>query len=142
MSQENVERSYRVFDAFNRGDVEAARALLDEDVEVISRLVPIGEGRYRGHDGFLRWQQNLRDVFPDWHAEPVEVHDVGDFTMGLVRIRGHGDESGAPVDQVIWQVGEWRNGKLVRLSSHDSEAEALEAAGLSEQDAHADSPPD
>ena len=35
MSQENVERSYRVIDAFNRGDVEAARSLLDEDVEVI-----------------------------------------------------------------------------------------------------------
>jgi ketosteroid isomerase-like protein len=139
MSQENVERSYRVIDAFNRGDVEAARSLLDEDVEVISRLAPMGEGRYRGHDGFLRWQQNLRDVFPDWHTEFVEVRDVGDFTMGLVRMRGHGDESGAPVDQVIWQVGEWREGKLVRLSSHDSEAEALEAVGLSEQDAHADS---
>jgi ketosteroid isomerase-like protein len=139
MSQENVERSYRVIDAFNRGDVEAALALLDEDVEVVSRLAPMGEGRYRGHDGFLRWRQNLRDVFPDWHAELVEVRDVGDFTMGLVRIRGHGDESGAPVDQVIWQVGEWRDGKLVRFSSHDSEAEALEAAGLSEQDAHPDS---
>ncbi len=132
MSQQNVELSNRVLDAFNRGDVEAARSLLDEDVEIISRLAPMGEGRYRGHDGFLRWQQNLRDVFPDWHGEFVEVRDVGDFTMGLVRLRGHGGESGAPVDQVIWQVGEWRDGKLVRLSSHDSEAEALEAVGQSE----------
>jgi ketosteroid isomerase-like protein len=131
MSQENVERSYRVLDAFNRGDVEAALALLDEDVEVISRLAPIGEGRYRGHDGFLRWEQNLHDVFPDWHGEFLEVRALGDFTMAAVRVRGHGGESGVPVDQVIWQVGEWRNGKLVRLSSHDSEAEALEAAGLS-----------
>jgi len=142
MSQENVELTHRATDALNRRDLDAYLALMDEDVEVISRLAPMGEGRYRGHDGFLRWQQNLRDVFPDWHAELVEARDVGDFTMGLVRIRGHGDESGAPVDQVIWQVGEWRDGKLVRLSSHDSEAEALEAAGLSEQDAHADSPPD
>ena len=61
--------------------------------------------------------------------------------MGPVRIRGHGGGSGAPVDQVIWQVAEWHNGKLVRLSSHDSEAEALEAVGLSEQDAHADPQP-
>ena len=139
MSQENVERSYRILDAFNRGNVEAALALLDEDVEVVSRLAPIGEGRYHGHDGFHRWRQNLRDVFPDWHGEFVDVYDLGDFTMAPVRIRGHGGGSGAPVDQVIWQVGEWREGKLVRLSSHDSEAEALEAVGLSKQDAHADS---
>ena len=68
MSQENVERSYRVLDAFNRGNVEAVLALLDEDVEVVSRLAPIGEGRYHGHDGFRGWRQNLRDVFPDWHG--------------------------------------------------------------------------
>jgi ketosteroid isomerase-like protein len=131
MSQENGELSYRTFDAFNRRDLDALLALMDGDVEIVSRLIPM-EGRYYGHEGVLRWQQNLNDVFPDWHGEPSEVRDFGDFTMAAVRVRGHGGESGVPVDQVIWQVGEWRNGKLVRLSSHDSEAEALEAVGLSE----------
>ena len=139
MSQENVERTRRAVDAFNRGDLDAVRALVDEGVEVISRLAPMGEDRYRGHDGFLRWQQNLHEVFPDWHGEPLEVRDLGKTTIARVRVRGHGGESGAPVDQVIWMVGEWRSGKLVRISSHGTEAEALEAAGLSEQDAHAES---
>jgi ketosteroid isomerase-like protein len=139
MSQENVELTYRAVDAFNRRDLDALLALADADVEVFSRLAPIEESRYRGHEGLLRWHQNLYDVFPDWHAEPLEVRDFGDFTMGAVRVRGHGGESGVPVDQVIWQVGEWRNGRLVRISSHDSEAEALETLELSEQDAHADS---
>ena len=129
MSQENVERTHRAVDAFNRGDVDAVRALVDEGVEVISRLAPIG-GRYHGYDGFLRWREDLYEVFPDWHGEPLEVRDLGKFTLGRVRVRGHGGESGAPVDQVIWQLGEWRSGKLVRVSSHDTEA--LETAGLSE----------
>ena len=138
MSQENVEVHHRVMDAFNRRDLDALLALIDEDVEGVSRLVPF-EGRYHGHEGVVRWQQSLYEVFPDWHGEPLEVRDFGDFTMAAVRFQGHGGESGVPVDKVIWQVGAWRNGKLVRLSSHDSEAEALEAVGLSEQDAHADS---
>jgi ketosteroid isomerase-like protein len=131
MSQENVERIHQVFDAFNRRDLDALLALTDEDFEGGSLVAPM-EGRYHGHEGVLRWQQNLHEVFPDWHGEPLEVRDLGDFTMATVRFHGHGGESGVPVDGVIWQVGEWRNGKLVRLSSHDSEAEALEAVGLSE----------
>jgi ketosteroid isomerase-like protein len=138
MSQENVEAHHRVTDAFNRRDLDALLALIDEDFEGASRLVPL-EGRYHGHEGALRWQQSLYEVFPDWHGESLEVRDFGDFTMAAVRFHGHGGESGAPVDQVVWQVGEWRNGKLVRLSSHDSEAEALQAVGLSEEDSHADS---
>jgi ketosteroid isomerase-like protein len=139
MSRENVELTYRAVDAFNRRDLDALRALADEDVEVFSRLAPIEESRYRGHEGLLRWQQDLYGVFPDWHGELLEVRDFGDFTMGAIRVRGHGGESGVPVDQVIWQVGAWRNGRLVRITSHGSEAEALEAVGPSEQDAHADS---
>jgi ketosteroid isomerase-like protein len=138
MSQENVELTHRATDAFNRRDLDALLAVMDDDVEIVPRAVAM-EGRYHGHEGVLRWQQNLYDVFPDWHAEPLEVRDFGDFTWAAARIRGRGGESGVPVDQVIWLVGEWHNGKLVRYSSHDSEAEALEAVGLSEQDAHADS---
>ena len=137
MSQENLELTRRVFDAFNRRDLDALLAVMDDDVEIVPRAVAM-EGRYHGHEGVLRWQQALFDVFPDWHAEPLEVRDFRDFTMGPVRIRAHGGESRVPVDQVTWQVGEWRNGKLVRYSSHDSEAEALEAVGLSERGAHAD----
>ena len=131
MSQENVELSYRAFDAFTRRDLDALLVLVDDDVEVYSRLVPL-EGAYHGRDGVRRWCQNLIDAFPDWNPEPVEVRDLGDATVGEVRYRGHGGESGAPVDQVIWQVAWWRGGKLVRLGSYDSEAEALEAAGLRE----------
>ena len=40
MSQENVELALRAFDAFNRRDLDAALALVDEDVEVFSRSRP------------------------------------------------------------------------------------------------------
>ena len=131
MSQENVELSYRAFDAFSRGDFDALVALMDDDVEVFSRLAPF-EGAYHGHDGVRRWCQHLIDAFPDWSPEPLEMRDLGNVTMGIVRYRGHGGESGAPVDQMLWQVATWRDRKIVRLSSHDNETEALDAAGPTE----------
>jgi hypothetical protein len=39
----------------------------------------------------------------------------------------------------MWLVAGWRDGRMVSWRSFESEAEALDAAGLSEQDAHADS---
>ena len=131
MSQENVENYRRAAAAWARGDLAAALAFADEDAEVISRVNVI-EGSYRGHDGVRRWWQDLHDSFPDWNAEVGEVRALGDATLAVLHIRAHGGESGAPVDQTMCHLAHWRNGLMVRLSSHTSEAEALEAAGLRE----------
>jgi ketosteroid isomerase-like protein len=49
MSQENVELTYRTFDALNRRDLDAYLALTDEDVEFVPRTSAIeGESVYRG----------------------------------------------------------------------------------------------
>jgi hypothetical protein len=52
--------------------------------------------------------------------------------LSRVGIRGHGTESSAPFYQTAWVVSEWRNGKCTRSHAFLSEAEALEAVGLSE----------
>jgi hypothetical protein len=67
MSQENVELVYRVNDAFNRRDLDAFLALMDDDIEIASRIVAI-EGGLRGHDGVRRWWQNWLDTWPDYRA--------------------------------------------------------------------------
>jgi ketosteroid isomerase-like protein len=131
MSRENLELHRRAVDAFNRGDFDALLDLIDEDIEVFSRLV-IMEGGYQGHEGVRRWWQNIFDAFPDWNAEAVEVRDLGGRTLASLRIGAHGGQSGVPVDQNIWQLAEWRDDKVVRMSSHATEAEALEAVGLVE----------
>ena len=140
MSQENVEGVRRAFDALNRRELDAFLALMDDDVEVVPRMSAIeGESGYRGHDGVRRWWSGLLDVFPDYNAELVEVRDPGDLTFGTFYARGHGAGSAAPTDQAAWIVLRWRRGKAVWWRTFDARAEALEAAGLSEQDAHADS---
>jgi ketosteroid isomerase-like protein len=132
MSQENVKLVHQTVDAFNRRDLDAFLALMDPGVEFTPYVVVV-EGGYQGHDGVRRWWQDLFEVFPDWHVEPMEVRDLGNLTLATLRLGGHGGESGTPVNQMLWQLAEWSiHSKVVRVSHHSNEAEALEAAGLRE----------
>jgi ketosteroid isomerase-like protein len=128
MSEENVTAAYRVYDAFNRRDLDAVLELADDEVEVETRLVAM-EGGYHGHDGVRRWWRDFLDVFPDYIVEVVEVQDLGDVTLGHLRGRGHGTASATPVVETYWQPIRWREGRCVWWRNLPTEAEALEAAG-------------
>jgi ketosteroid isomerase-like protein len=139
MSRENVGLYRRCIDAFNRRDLDALLALMDDEVEAVSRLVAI-EGTLKGHDGMRRWWKSWFDVWPDYKIELVEVRDLGDVTLATVRALGHGAGSDVPFEDRAWQLARWRRGKCVLWRVFNNRDEALEAAaGLSEQDAHGDS---
>ena len=132
MSGENVELYRRGIEAFNRRDLEAFLALADPDVVGISRVLAIEGGSYRGHDGTREWWKELLDVFPDFRIEVVWVRDAGNMTVSELRNSAHGEGSAAPLEESVWQVSEWRDGRVIRWQMHESEQEALEAAGLLE----------
>ena len=133
MSQENVELIYRFTDAFNRRDFDAVLALADPGIEYSSRIAEVeGGGPYRGHGGIREWWGSLFAVFPDFQAQIEEVKDPGDLSLARVRQHTQGTENDAPADQTQWHLSEWRDGKVLRWQVFVSEADALEAAGLSE----------
>ena len=130
MSQENVALARRAYIAFNRRDLDAFLALIDHEVDFTTRL--IGAGSYHGHDGVRAWWHEVLDVFPDLTIDVADIRLVGDVTVNHIRLRGHGSDSNAPFDEAAWMVGRWRDGKNVLWDTYPTEAEALEAAGLSE----------
>jgi ketosteroid isomerase-like protein len=129
VSQENLDLTHRTIDAFNRRDLDALLALLDDDAEVAPGAASI-EGNYHGHAGFRRWWESLFEGFSDFTTEVVELRDVGDLTLAVLRSRAHGAASGTLIEQRLWLVSEWRNRKVIWLQTFRSEAEALEAVGL------------
>ncbi len=131
MSEENVELTYRIMDAFHR-DLDAYVALMDDDVEASPRIVGGLGSTVHGHDGIRRWWTDLFDFMPDLAIEILEVRDLGDVTLTHTRYRGHGAASDTPFDERNWVALRWRNGRCVWWSSEATEVEALEAAGLSE----------
>ena len=133
MSAENVELIQRAFEAFNRRDLDAFLELMDPEVEFTPyERVLEGLGPYRGHDGVRTWWDEAFTVFPAFRVEPGEIRDHGDVTLAHGRLRGEGASSGVAFDRVMWHIARWRGKKQVWWSAFETEAEALEAAGLSE----------
>lgn len=131
MSEENVENIRRVLAAFHRRDLDAFLAFMDPELEFTSRVIPVaGDVDYRGHDGIREWWKDLLTVFSDFQVEAIEIRDLGEWTVLAARVSGHGADSDAPFEQPIWQATQWRDGKVVCWATFDTEAEALEAAGL------------
>jgi ketosteroid isomerase-like protein len=131
MSQENIRLAYGAVDAINERDLGAYLALMDEDVEVVSRIAAM-EGGLHGHDGIRRWWDSWFGAFPDYDIEVVEVRDLGDAVLATLRAVGHGGGSGVPFEDNVWCASRWRSGKCMWWQMFYTEAEALEAAGLSE----------
>ena len=140
MSQENVETFRRMREPFNRRDVEAVLELLDPDVEWIPIMADL-EGRvYRGHEEVRQW---FEDLAVDWERFEVfneKFYDLGDRVLTLGHWSARGRASGVELKhQAASWLTDFKGGRIVRLRTYTNRAEALEAVGLSEQDAHADS---
>jgi ketosteroid isomerase-like protein len=131
MSQANVELALEAFDAVNRRDLDALLALTDDDVEIVTRIAAV-EGGLHGHDGMRRWWENMFTAFPDYYFEVVDVRDLGEVTLASLRALGHGAGSDVPFEDLLWHASQWRRGKCVWWRAFETEAEALEAAGLRE----------
>jgi ketosteroid isomerase-like protein len=131
MSQENVELALQAFDAVNRRHLDALLALMDDDVEIVTRIAAV-EGGLHGHDGMRRWWENMFTAFPDYYFEAVDVRDLGDVTLASLRALGHGPGSDVPFEDLLRHASQWRRGQCVWWRAFETEAEAFEAAGLRE----------
>src|SRR3954466_14039290 len=107
MSRENVDLARRMYENFNRRDLDALLALMHDEVEIAPRLGAL-EGEYRGHAGVRRWWSDLLDFSPAAAAQIERVQDLGDMTLGQIRGRAHGAASATPVVEIWWQSKLWR----------------------------------
>jgi ketosteroid isomerase-like protein len=139
MSQENVELARRGYEAFARGDLDAALDMMDPDIEAHNPPEVPEVAVHRGREAVRRdWEQAM-DLFDDFWIEVERFLDAGDQLVVYLCYRGRSRGSHAEVDAPMAHVLTFRNGRVVRLKQYLDRTQALEAVGLSEQDAHADS---
>jgi ketosteroid isomerase-like protein len=130
MSQKNVEVVRNAFAAFEAGDLERMRDLVTEDL-IVYRADPDGATSH-GLDGFLQLTADWTEGFRDWTPEPKEFTDAGDRVLVRVRQSARGEASGVPLAEDWWFVYEFREAKITRMNIYAREADAREAAGLSD----------
>jgi ketosteroid isomerase-like protein len=132
-----------VYEAFNRHDFEALLVAADPDTEfhVPPQLVELGIGppRCRGVAEYVRFLNAWFSAWDGLQVWPRELIDLGDRQLMLGETAGRGKGSGTPVTHPYASINIFKHGRLVRHHGYFDHAEALEAVGLSEQDAHADS---
>jgi len=126
------------YEAWNAGDMDALRELYDPDV--ITRAIEgwPEPGPYVGREAVMRWMAQLRET---WDADTVEL--TSDFIAAGDRVAGrviwHGAGRGPEANMGMTVVQTVRDGRIFYVEYFWDYAKALEALGLSEQDAQADS---
>ena len=133
MARENVEVVQALFEATARRDADAARPLLDPDVEWDMSAFPFpdGAGVYRGHDEVFAWWLRYFELWAESGFEIVDVLAVGEDLAVTTRAWGRGRD-GIEVEQSFVNLVTVRNGQLVRNRAFRNRDEALEAVGLRE----------
>jgi ketosteroid isomerase-like protein len=129
MGSADTEPVRRFADAINRGDLEAALAVCDPEIEFLSVLGISGHA-YIGHEGVRQYFEDVSSAWEEWR---VEVHGVTSGPDGRVAIemtmhvRGLG--SGAALSAFAGHVWTVRDGKLLRNEMHREPGQALAAVG-------------
>jgi ketosteroid isomerase-like protein len=133
MSEENVERARRGFEAFAQGGPEAVVDFLDPEIELWlpSGLIQSG-GTYRGRAAVLAWMKEFADAWDEIEYKAEEFTDAGDAVVITVLYDGRGKGSGVRTQGRFWYVFKERDARLKRWELYPERRQALEAAGLSE----------
>ena len=147
MSQENVQVVLGMVEGFNstpRTDLERWVAeFFDPEIEWHDVPSLPGGGVHFGHDAYLRHVKGYREAWDTMSIVVEAIRAVGVQVVARFRYGGVGSRSGAdvagPMSASTGAVFDFRGGRILRARQFVEYREALEAVGLSEQDAHADS---
>ena len=138
MSQENVEIVRQFSERTRRLDWDGVVDLVDPSVEQHGTVGGIDEGRLlRGLGEIRRDYETVEQTWDEHQIEPQEYIDAGDRVVVFLREYQRGKRSGIELVVDTAVVVEVRHGRIVRIQGYMDRAAALEAVGLSEQDAHA-----
>jgi ketosteroid isomerase-like protein len=136
MSQENVEIVQRVFDAWNRRDVEELLALSDPEIEFVNSPTAVEPGTRRGFEEITAVWRAQWEILLDGRIEIDRIYDRGAEVFTLGRLSRRMPEGDARLEDRY--LGSWaiRDGKVVRSAvvgfGRAEVAKALEVAGLPE----------
>jgi ketosteroid isomerase-like protein len=136
MSRANVDVVQRWIDAYNCRDIDGVIALSDADIEFRSVLVAI-EPVFRGHSGIRSYFQELDESYDHFQLVPTEFIEAGAAVVFENNVKWRGKESGVGGETYLVPAVWLRAGKVFRIENFTDRKQALEAVGLSEEEARA-----
>jgi ketosteroid isomerase-like protein len=137
MSEENVAAYRASFQAWRRGDIETWIESMDPEIEWDFSAYPLPgvANRGTGRDELVQWLAAYISMWRRYEATPKEVIDAGDQLVAVIHETVRARGSDAPIERDLIQVITAREGIAVKMRVYETREEALEAAGLSEENA-------
>jgi ketosteroid isomerase-like protein len=132
MSQENVETLQRIYESWERGDFTAGLSLFEPNVTLVIDPMTLDGGVFVGEGGVRRYMRRFLQAWESLTIAAESYTTAGDTILVKVTQTGIGEDSQVPVNQRYFQLWTFRGGRVVRLETILSEADALDAAGLAE----------
>jgi ketosteroid isomerase-like protein len=122
-----------VFEAFNRRDIEAGLALVDDQIEFIAPTAEIANaGRpYLGHAGMRKYYADVAAFWKELEVTPTEIREVDDAVLVLGRVYGRG-EGGYIQDSPAQWVMRFQEGRVSYIHVFTNRGAAFAEVGLEE----------
>ncbi len=99
----------------------------DMVVDITSNV--FNPGTFEGFEGFLRFADQIGEVWAEFRMEPEEVIERGDVVVVLVRAVGPGHGSGVEIEVPSSLVCEMRDGKIASIRVEPDREAALRLIG-------------
>lgn len=125
--EELIERLRRSYEAFNRGDFDAAIEMAHPDLLFVR---PGAQAELRGADAFRAWMEP--DAFESQVIEPIEFRVLGNRVLVRQHATARGAGSGIEIDiesMTLWTFDDDGKATRVEFFLPHQEAEALTALG-------------
>jgi ketosteroid isomerase-like protein len=122
----------RGYAAIERGDLEFLMRVMYDPAAELSFAGKFADfdQTYHGREAAFAAYRRWVETWDDYHRQPVEVVDLGNGVLTLIRESGRGKESGAPVDAQLAMLLTFKRGRVVKHREFQSWEEGRAAVGL------------
>lgn len=118
------------YEAFNRGDIQAALRPLAPDIEWTEPEEFPSGGKYHGLEGVKRYLTQSRESWAEGRSEPEQFIVSGDHIVVFVHARVRPKGSGEWRDVKLADVYTFKGGKATQMRAFADRQEAIRWAGL------------
>jgi ketosteroid isomerase-like protein len=140
VSKEDLEIVRQLYECANRRDWDRMAELVDPDVEQPGTVGGLEERQLaHGLSEIRQLYERDEEAWREYRIEPEKLIDAGDQVVVFHREYQRGKSSGIELVSETAAVIDLRDGRIVRIQGYMDRTAALSAAGVSPQDAHAES---
>jgi ketosteroid isomerase-like protein len=136
--QAEIETLRAGYEAFNRGEIDSLLDAADPDIEFQPADRAVNAGVVRGKVAIQQFFEDLFEPFEQVDVQPQKFFESEDRIAVILQAHFRPRGSNAVVENRIGHVWTFRDGKALRLEIYPEREKALEAIGMSPQEARAE----